>query len=88
MSDVLTHFKVTEKALLVQAVAFNEWSLLMIDQMITEREASLVNVKEAVVDDGLERMLVYLEGREEKSGTAAAKPENGGEGDDTKPEQE
>ncbi len=88
MSDVLTHFKVTEKALLVQAVAFNEWSLLMIDQMITEREASLVNVKEAVVDDGLERMLVYLEGKEEKSGAAAAKSENGGEGDDTKSEQQ
>lgn len=86
MSDVLTHFKVTEKALLVQAVAFNEWSLLMIDQMIAEREASLMNVKEAVVDDGLERMLIYLEGKEEKSGAAATKAENGSEADDTNPE--
>ena len=57
----------------------------MIDQMIAEREASLMNVKEAVVDDGLERMLVYLEGKEDKGGTSATQPENGGEGDDTNP---
>ncbi len=86
MSDVLTHFKVTEKALLVQAVTFNEWSLTMIDQMITERESNLMNVKEAVVDDGLERMLVYLEGKEDKNGTTTTKLENGGDGDNTNPE--
>ncbi len=65
MSDQITDFKVTEKALLTQAVTFNEWSLAMIDQMITEMEANLIQSNLPVEEDGLEKMLLYLEQRGE-----------------------
>ena len=65
MSDQITSFKVTEKALLTQAVTFNEWSLAMIDQMITEMEANLIQSNLPVEEDGLEKMLLYLEQRGE-----------------------
>ena len=65
MSDQITDFKVTEKALLTQAVTFNEWSLAMIDQMITEIEANLMQSNLPVEEDGLEKMLLYLEQRSE-----------------------
>ena len=65
MSDQITDFKVTEKALLTQAVTFNEWSLAMVDQMITEIEANLMQSNLPVEEDGLEKMLLYLEQRSE-----------------------
>lgn len=65
MSDQITDFKVTEKALLTQAVTFNEWSLVMIDQMIAEMEANLIQSNLPVEEDGLEKMLLYLEQRGE-----------------------
>jgi len=65
MSDQITDFKVTEKALLTQAVTFNEWSLVMIDQMITEMETNLMQSNQPVEEDGLEKMLLYLEQRGE-----------------------
>jgi len=65
MSDQITDFKVTEKALLTQAVTFNEWSLAMIDQMIAEMEANLIQSNLPVEEDGLEKMLLYLEQRGE-----------------------
>ena len=65
MSDQITDFKVTEKALLTQAVTFNEWSLTMIDQMITEMETNLMQSNQPVEEDGLEKMLLYLEQRGE-----------------------
>lgn len=65
MSDQITDFKVTEKALLTQAVTFNEWSLVMIDQMIAEMETNLMQSNLPVEDDGLEKMLLYLEQRGE-----------------------
>ena len=65
MSDQITDFKVTEKALLTQAVTFNEWSLVMIDQMITEMEANLIQSNLPVEEDRLEKMLFYLEQRDE-----------------------
>ena len=65
MSDQITSFKVTEKALLAQAVTFNEWSLVMIDQMIDEMETNLMQSNQPVEDDGLEKMLLYLEQRDE-----------------------
>ena len=65
MSDQITSFKVTEKALLTQAVTFNEWSLVMIDQMIAEMEANLMQSNLPVEEDGLEKMLLYLEQRGE-----------------------
>lgn len=65
MSDQITDFKVTEKAMLTQAVTFNEWSLVMIDQMIAEMEANLIQSNLPVEEDGLEKMLLYLEQRGE-----------------------
>jgi hypothetical protein len=65
MSDQITSFKVTEKALLTQAVTFNEWSLVMIDQMITEIETNLMQSNQPVEEDGLEKILLYLEQRGE-----------------------
>jgi hypothetical protein len=65
MSDQITDFKVTEKSLLTQAVTFNEWSLTMIDQMITEMETNLMQSNQPVEEDGLEKMLLYLEQRGE-----------------------
>ncbi len=65
MSDQITSFKVTEKALLTQAVTFNEWSLVMIDQMIDEMETNLMQSNQPVEEDGLEKMLLYLEQRGE-----------------------
>ncbi len=65
MSDQITDFKVTEKALLTQAVTFNEWSLAMIDQMIAEMETNLMQSNLPVEEDGLEKMLLYLEQRGE-----------------------
>jgi hypothetical protein len=65
MSDQITSFKVTEKALLTQAVTFNEWSLVMIDQMIAEMETNLMQSNQPVEEDGLEKMLLYLEQRGE-----------------------
>ena len=65
MSDQITDFKVTEKALLTQAVTFNEWSLIMIDQMIAEMETNLIQSNLPVEEDGLEKMLLYLEQRGE-----------------------
>ncbi|MBP8002587.1 MAG: hypothetical protein KA314_19290 [Chloroflexi bacterium] len=65
MSDQITSFKVTEKALLIQAVTFNEWSLAMIDQMIDEMETNLMQSNQPVEEDGLEKMLLYLEQRGE-----------------------
>ncbi|MBK9055824.1 MAG: hypothetical protein IPL78_34450 [Chloroflexi bacterium] len=61
MSDQITDFKVTEKALLTQAVIFAEWSLVMIDQMIVEMETNLMQSNLPVEEDGLEKMLLYLE---------------------------
>ena len=65
MNDQITSFKVTEKALLTQAVTFNEWSLAMIDQMIAEMETNLMQSNQPVEEDGLEKMLLYLEQRGE-----------------------
>ncbi len=65
MSDQITDFKVTEKSLLTQAVTFNEWSLTMIDQMIAEMETNLMQSNQPVEEDGLEKMLLYLEQRGE-----------------------
>ncbi len=74
MSDEITSFKVTEKALLAQAVTFNEWSLAMIERMITETEANLIHVNQPVEDDGLERMLVFLEGGSPDAAAAESHP--------------
>ena len=51
--------------MLTQAVTFNEWSLVMIDQMITEMETNLMQSNQPVEEDGLEKMLLYLEQRGE-----------------------
>lgn len=70
MSDEITTFKVTEKALLSQAVTFNEWSLAMIEEMINEIESSLMGGNQPVEEDRLEKMLRFLEQEEVEPGAA------------------
>lgn len=71
MSDEITTFKVTEKALLSQAVTFNEWSLAMIEEMINEIESSLMGGNQPVEEDRLEKMLRFLEQDDVEPGAAA-----------------